>query len=255
VQGVLLHRDWYPIYGLEADQVRFDEQHLHSTTEVFERAFEIRADPLTVAREPVDRVVGICRHFALLHTALLRAQHVPARVRCGFANYFDSSKWYDHWITERWDGSRWVRDDPQIDELQAAIITPDFDPYDQPPERFLAAGEAWIAARSGEIDAARFGIFDMWGLAFIAGNVLADVACLNKVELLPWDAWGIGLQWGPHDQLSAEVVDVIDDLAALTASDDFETLRTRYESDDAVRVPAEITTFIDGKALPLRLDL
>jgi hypothetical protein len=255
VQGLLVHRDWVTAYGLAAETVRLHEQHLRSTEEVLGRAFELCSDPVAVTRQPADRVVGICRHFAVLHTAFLRDQGVPARVRCGFANYFDRSKWYDHWITERWDGGRWIRDDPQIDELQGAAIDIDFDPYDQPAGQFLTGAEAWQAVRAGDLDAGRFGIFDMWGPAFIAGNVLADVACLNKVELLPWDSWGMGLGWGPHDTLRPDIVDRVDELAALATAGDFVDLRRRYTTDDAVRVPADITSFVDGEPEPVHLDL
>jgi len=255
VQGLLVHRDWAGAYGLAAETIRLDEQHLRSTKEVLGRAFEICGEPITVTRQPADRVVGICRHFTLLHTAFLRAHGVPARVRCGFANYFDRSKWYDHWITERWDGSRWIREDPQIDELQAKVINIGFDPYDQPAGQFLTGSEAWRAARAGDLDANLFGIFDMWGVAFIAGNVLADVACLNKVELLPWDSWGMGLGFGPHDTLGGEIVEDIDGLAACATAGDFDALRQRYTTDDTVRVPDDITSFIDGEPVAVHLEL
>ena len=262
VQGLLLHRDWAPQYGVEGEAIRLDEENLRSTVEVLTRAFEIDARPVTVAREPVDRVLTICRHFTLLHTALLRAQGVPARVRCGFSNYFDRAKWYDHWITERWDadadaeagGGRWVRDDPQIDELQAAAVQLDIDPYDQPPGHFLAGAEAWTAARAGEVDSGLFGIFDMWGMAFIGGNVLHDFACLNKVELLPWDD-GWGLLEGPHKPVPDEAAALLDDVAALATTDDIDAIRHRYDTDDRLRVPADITSFINGKPTPVHLDL
>ena len=167
------------------------------------------------------------------------------RVRCGFTNYFDPSKWYDHWITERWDGERWVRDDPQIDELQAKTVNLDFDPYDQPPGKFLAGSEAWIAARAGDVDPSLFGIFDMWGIKFISGNVILDFACLNKVELLPWDGWG--MMTGPHAPLTDEEGAILDDLAKLVVSDDYDAIRDRYETDDRLRVPADITTFTPEK--------
>ena len=255
VQGVLVHRDWAPAYGIDAGAVRIDEQNLRSTTEVLARLFEISPEPLTVAREPIDRVLCICRHFTLLHTALLRATGVPARVRCGFSNYFDRAKWYDHWITERWDGARWVRDDPQVDELQATIVNLDFDPYDQPPGRFLSGAEAWVRARAGEVDANLFGIFDMWGMSFIGGNVVLDLACLNKVELLPWDVWGISQQWGPHDPIPDHAAAVLDDVAKLVNTDDVEGIRDRYENDDDLRVPADILTIVDGAPVPAHLDL
>ncbi len=253
VQGLLVHRDWAPAYGVTGDAIRIDEQNLRSTSEVLTRVFEISPEPITVAREPIDRVLCICRHFTLLHTALLRDQGVPARVRCGFGRYFDRSKWYDHWITERWNGERWVRDDPQIDEVQADVIKPDFDVNDQPPGKFLTGGEAWIAARAGEVDPSLFGIFDMWGSAFIAGNVITDFACLNKVELLPWDAWG--MMPTPFDALSGETTAILDDLAQLAGRDDLDAIRARYESDDRVRVPADITSFINGELQQVHIDL
>jgi hypothetical protein len=254
VQGLLVHRDWVAAYGIAPDDARLAEQHLRSTEQVLCRAFEMCADPITSPRQPVDRVVGICRHFTLVHTAFLRAQGVPARVRCGFGNYFDRSKWYDHWITERWDGTRWVRDDPQIDEIQASVLDLDFDPYEQPSGEFLSGGEAWRAVRAGELDANRFGIFDMWGLAFIGGNVLADVACLNKVELLPWDSWGMGTQWGPHDTLPDETVSAIDALAELTGGS-VDELRARYATDETIRVPPDITSFTDDGPVTVHLEL
>jgi hypothetical protein len=253
VQGVLVHRDWAPLYGLEPGAIRIDEQHLRSTDDVLTRLFEISDAPITVAREPVDRVLCICRHYALLHTALLRSHGVPARVRCGFSNYFDPSKWYDHWITERWDGGRWVRDDPQIDELQAKIVHLDFDPNDQPPGKFLTGAEAWIAARAGEVDPDLFGIFEFWGLGFIWGNVISDFACINNVELLPWDSWGMNT--GFADTTSPETLAVIDDLAALVVSDDFAAIGDRYLADDRLRVPADIKSFIDGELVDVHLSL
>lgn len=256
VQGLLLHRDWAPSYGVEGPAIRLAEQQLRPIGDVLGRAFELSGASMTEARPPVDRVLGICRHFALLHTALLRHQGTPARVRCGFSNYFDRAKWYDHWITERWDAAaaRWVRDDPQIDEQQASAVGIDFDPYDQPPGQFLSGAEAWVAARSGDLDPGLFGIFDMWGLSFIGGNVLHDLACLDKVELLPWDdAWG--LLEGPHAPVPDAAAELLDDVAALVNSGDAAAIRNRYVSDDRLRVPADIMSFVDGVPTKIHLDL
>lgn len=253
VQGLLLHRDWAPLYGVEGNDIRIDEQNLRSTAEVLTRVLEISGESLTVTREPIDRVLCICRHFTLLHTALLRSRGVSARVRCGFSNYFDPTKWYDHWITERWNGERWVRDDPQVDGLQAKIISQDFDPYDQPPGKFLTGSEAWVAARAGEVDPELFGILDMWGLAYIAGNVISDFACMNKVELLPWDGWG--MMTGPYDPLTDDAVAALDDVATLVIGDDLDSIRERYLNDDRLRVPPDITSFINGELVEVHLEL
>jgi hypothetical protein len=251
VQGLLLHRDWARAYGVEGDALRLGEQQLRSTAEVLQRAFEISDEAATVARAPIDRVVGICRHFTLLQTALLRAQGVPARVRCGFSRCFDRTRWLDHWITERWDGGRWVRDDPSVDGLQAGVLRLDFDPHDQPAGWFLTGSEAWTTARAGELDAELCGIFDMWGLGYIRGNVLTDFACLNKVELLPWDRWGTLM--GPGLVLDDEVVAAIDEVAALANRDDLDAISARYAADDDLRVPDTITTLVDGVETRVRL--
>jgi hypothetical protein len=255
VQGLLVHRDLAWAYGIEPSDLRLEEQQLRSTREVLARALELSDRPVREAREPEARVVGICRHFALLHTAFLRAQGVPARVRCGFGGYFEAGKWLDHWITEHWDGDRWVRHDPQIDGLQADAFGLDFDPYDQPAGRFLTGAEAWRAIRAGEMDAACFGIFDMWGAAFVAGNVLLDFACVNKVELLPWDHWDSSADLHPHAPVPDDVVPFVDELAALLLADDHDAITTRYRDDGDVRVPADITSYVDGTAVAVHLDL
>jgi hypothetical protein len=267
VQGLLLHRDWAPMYGVEGAAIRLSEQQLRSTAEVLTRAFEIDDRPVTAARPPIDRVLCICRHFTLLHTALLRAQGVPARVRCGFSNYFDRAKWYDHWITERWDADggaagadeggaagRWVRDDPQIDELQAEAVGLDFDPYDQPPGQFLSGSEAWTAARAGDVDPSLFGIFDMWGLSFVGGNVLHDLACLNNVELLPWDD-GWSLLQGPHAPVPDDAAELLDEVATLVNGGDADAIGRRYETDERLRVRPDIVSFVDGRPTPVHLAL
>ncbi len=251
VQGLVLHREWAAVYGVEVGARRVDEQNRRSAAEVLGRAFEISAEPVTSAREPAGRVVGICWHFAVLYAALLRAQGSAVRVRCGFAGYFDAAKWYDHWITEHWDGDRWVRDDPQIDAVQAEALSLGFDPHDQPPGKFLSAGEAWLAARAGEVDAERFGIHDMWGMGFLAGNVIKDFACLNKVEMLPWDSWG--MMRNPYRPPPKAHLAVLDEIAELAAGDDLAEIRDRFQRDDRVRVPREVLSYQAGKAIRVHL--
>ena len=253
VQGILIHRDWALAYDLDPATIRHDEQHLRSTKEVLARLFEMDHQPITIERLPGHRVLSICRHFALLHTALLRSHGQPARVRCGFSNYFDPNKWVDHWITERWHEGRWIREDPQVDALQLEVIKPDFDVFDQPPDVFLTGAEAWAAARAGTVDPQLFGIAHMSGIGFIAGNVVQDFACLNKVELLPWDIWGpVG---GPEESVEDSLATKLDSLAKLMISDDTAAIRQRYETDDELRVPTEILSFIDGEPVAVELQL
>jgi hypothetical protein len=78
------------------------------------------------------------------------------------------------------------------------------------------------------------------GLWFIAGEIIRDVAALNKMEMLPWDVWGAI----PHsnEPLNDDQLTFFDQLAALTRSPDtsFAELFALYESDDHLRVPATV---------------
>ena len=127
----------------------------------------------------------------------------------------------------------------------------DFDPHDQPPGQFLTGGEAWLAARADQVDDQQFAIYDMWGTGFIAGNVIKDFACLNKMELLPWDSWG--MLRDPRRPPPDGHIAVLDELAELAAGDDLAAIRRRFERDKRVRVPRNIVSFINGQ--PTRVQL
>jgi hypothetical protein len=200
------------------------------------------ARPLADGRTPDRRVVGVCRHFATLFVACLRRRDIPARARCGFANYFKAGENGDHWVGEYWnaDMQRWVLVDAQIDELQAKLLKPDFDVLDVPRNRFLVSGDAWAACRSGAADPTTFGVggTDMWGLIEVFGYVLVDLAALQKIELLPWGWYGLAKEEGALETETA----LIDDLARLSSAADpaaFDELQALAASDPRLRVPPE----------------
>ena len=242
VQGDLMHHHWAGAYKVELTPAKAMQQHLRGTAATLDVLLANNAAPLGERREPADRAVGVCRHFSVVTAAILRAQGVPARARVGFGAYFEPGKFVDHWVVEHWSKAddRWVLTDAQLDGLQRKALKIDFDPLDVPRDRFIIAGDAWTQCRAGEADASKFGIFDMWGLWFIAGNVMRDFAALNNVEMLPWDCWGADP--APHTRLSDEQLGLFDRLAALTLEPDrrFAELRDLYASDAALRVPAEV---------------
>jgi len=151
----------------------------------------------------------------------------------------------DHWVCEYWkaDKRRWVMVDPQLDALQRKVLQIKFDPYDMPPGRFLPGGQAWQLCRSGQADPDHFGISDMHGLWFVRGDLLRDLASLNKMELLPWDCWG--LIEGEDKNLSADDMALLDRVAALTLADNsaFAEMRPLYESDERLRVPSVVKSY------------
>jgi hypothetical protein len=114
---------------------------------------------------------------------------------------------------------------------------------------FLTAGSAWQAWRRGDIDESRCGLsgIDEHGAHWIAGNLRLDLASLNKVEMLPWDVWGAGLESGvpPTDaQLT-----FFDGVAELTLNVDhrFVELRERYETDAELRMNGAVFNVLRGR--------
>ena len=240
IHGVLLHQHWAGAYGQKLTAERAASAQLRRVRDLLDAAIARDPAPLNVARPPDRRVVGVCEHFSVLGVSALRARGVPARARCGFGMYFEAGKGIDHWIAEYWNGRRWVAADFQIDQVQAAVLQPDFDVLDQPPGKFLSAGEAWQACRKGSMDPLRFGIFEEGGFWFIAQNLMRDLAALNNMEMLPWDVWGAMPR--PADPMTPDRLASFDRVAGLTAAaePDAGELRRTYENDIGLRVPDQV---------------
>jgi hypothetical protein len=238
VQGVLIHEHIAPAYGVTLSAEQHAQAHMRGVEKILACIAHRDARPLPQARQPGERVVGVCRHFTLLHVAMLRRQGIAARARCGFGAYFETGKFVDHWVTEYWNASarRWVLVDAQLDQRQRELFAVAFDPLDVPRDQFVVAGDAWRLCRSGGADPAAFGILDMHGLWFVAGNVIRDVAALNNHEMLPWDVWGAMARSD-----SALDLPFIDLLAECSHAPDrrFGDLRALYK-DERVAVPATV---------------
>jgi hypothetical protein len=239
-------------YGFTIPDERKSETHLRPVEQMLERLLALNNQPLGVARPIEQRLVGRCHHFMLLLVAMLRAKGIPARGRCGLGSYFNPGFFEDHWVCEYWNtaAARWVLVDPQFDAVWREQLKIDHNILDVPRDRFLVAGEAWVQCRAGAADAGKFGIdfTGLRGLWFIAGNLVRDVAALNKVETLPWDVWGA--QPRPNETLNDVQLAFFDTLAALTREPDaaFEELRRLYAGDERVRVPATVFNAVLNRA-------
>lgn len=226
------------------------------------RIIVARSDaPLTRQRPPEQRFIGVCRDFSLLFCSLLRHTGIPARVRCGFADYFEPDAFNgDHVVVEYRDATRgWLLADPQLTD--PAIVTPTgapFDPMDVPRDRFRTAGDAWQAIRSGRADAARFGlrraVNPLIGEWFVAGSVRLDLAALNKVETLLWDVWGAG--GDSDDELTDTTRALYDEAAAVTTAPmSFAAVRDLFARNADLRTPETVlslTEFLGPRTVALR---
>lgn len=245
LQGLLIHEHLAQAYGVTLSERQRGEPHLRGAAEILERIAVQDPRPLSQARPPGERFAGCCRHYTLLHVAMLRSKGIVARARCGFGAYFAKGKFVDHWVTEYFDEARrrWTLADAQIDDRQRALFDIDFDTLDVPRDKFLVAGDAWRLCRDGEADPQCFGVLDMAGLWFIASNVIRDVAALNNREMLPWDVWG-----GMTVADAGIDLALIDGLAQLTQQPDghLDELRAAY-GDPRIAVPPTVFNAVLGR--------
>jgi hypothetical protein len=79
-------------FGSGLSDARMAERNTRPVSTLLRRALELNEAPFDQPRPLSDRVVGSCRHFAVVSTALLRASGIPARARAGFAAYFKQGK-------------------------------------------------------------------------------------------------------------------------------------------------------------------
>jgi hypothetical protein len=253
VQGLLIHVFWAERYGVKLSVDRQAEVQLRTLERRLARTLELDPDPLPVARLNIKKIAGNCRDFSVTLASMLQSKGIPARPRCGFGAYFIPNHYEDHWVCEYWDEQeqRWVLVDAQLDELQRNILQISFNTLDVPRDQFIVGGAAWKMCRSGQANPDQFGIFDMNGIDFVKGNFVRDMAALNKMELLPWDCWGLILN--DTACLRSDDLSLLDQFADLTQADvpDFDGVRQIYESDPRLSVGDSILSFVNGSMIPV----
>ncbi len=240
-QKLLLHIFWAKRYGIELADNRQNEVQLRLIEQKLARLAALDPAPLTEGRPLEKRLVCNCRDISTFLTAVLRFNHIPARARCGFATYFLPDHYEDHWIIEYWreDENRWVMVDGQLDELQRSVLEIPFDPLDMPSGPFLPAGQAWLMCRQGKADPDKFGIFEWHGWDFIRGNVYRDLLALNKIEVLPWDSWGLlNRQVSQLSDVELSQLDLVCK-STLAGDDAYPDIRAAHEDNPDLNVPAD----------------
>jgi hypothetical protein len=245
LQGLFIHEHMPDFYGVTLSDRQRGEPHVRGVEQILDRIAAHDPRPLGEARIPAERFACCCRHYTLMLVAMLHHRGIAARARCGFGAYFVKDMFIDHWVAEYWNEAqrRWVMVDAQIDARQREKFGIDFDTLDVPRTSFLVAGDAWKLCRDGKTDPKAFGVLDMFGLWFIASNVIRDVAALNNHEMLPWDVWGA------MTLVDAEIdLDFIDRLAGLSRDPDADSQALRRAYDDVrVAVPATVFNAVLGR--------
>jgi hypothetical protein len=216
IGGVMVHRDGTRPFGFTLPEQRRSEANTRHVAAVLYYLGTLDE------RRPEDRFAGTCRDFTVLLCAMLREVGIPARARAGFAGYFTDGFFDDHWVVAVWNDDRgWHLIDAQIASAPKGTYTYtdiDVDPLDVPRDAFLVGGQAWQECRTGSRDLDRIGTSaaGLTGMWEVQGNVVRDLAALNRVETLPWDSWG--LIPVHYDQLESADITLLDDIAAVSAA-------------------------------------
>lgn len=202
-----------------------------------------RRDPrgLILDRSVENKLVLTCRFTSILMASLLKIKGIPARVRSGFAPYFNveglpGSKSDDHWINQYWNEkeSRWVTID--VDGSIEGYLK--FNPYDIPEGTFDFSPDAWLAVRSGKVDGQHF-----WnagghgGLIVVAWELFYDFHCLMNDEVIYMHTPEI-THFGKFEKLTEQQLGEIDNLAKLMQKpeDNFEELNKIWETKREFRL-------------------
>jgi hypothetical protein len=227
VRGLLVHNFTAQIQGLAFPAERMSHVQTVGAEATLDNVFSLDPAPLGIERPAERRMVGFCYHFALLHCALLRATGTPARIRCGFAGYFETQRWIDHWVTEYWDGDGWLRTDPQTGRT------------DLTADDFQDGPTAWNQCRGGATTPAAYGNGELWGWDELRGSLINDVAALNKVEVSGW-YWCDRLKVEPLDQPLDELDTSLDILSRLAATaESAETIQACFDLYPEFQPPAD----------------
>ncbi|WP_369201068.1 transglutaminase-like domain-containing protein [Streptomyces sp. PU-14G] len=242
VCGAVVHRsETSKRFGFEVPAERFGESEIRFFRDIVQFLGGMHGRPAD------QRLAGTCRDFCIVLCALLRQAGIPARLRGGYADYFPPYPWDDHWVVEYWEsGSGWRFADPQMAEA-AEHHTLDFDVHNVPRDRFVPAGEAWLACRRGHLDPARYtaSVIEQAGMGVVQGTVVRDLAALNRFEVFPWDSWGIMTK--DFAELTAAELTLLDRAAAVGAEGGPVELAVEiYREHPQLRVPDRIS----GARLP-----
>lgn len=189
-------------------------------------------------RKEADKLVLTCRFVSILTASILKSKGIPARVRSGFAPYFDDDQSDDHWIVQYWNDaeSRWITID--VDASLSLKEGTDFDSYDVPADAFDWSARAWLDVRANKRDGNYFwNAGGFHGLMPIAWELFYDFHCLMNSEIV-YVHMPKMVSFSEFTKLTAENYEQIDELAGLMLDPDsnFEKLVEIWETNKDFRL-------------------
>ena len=130
------------------------------------------------------RFVGLCYHWSLLATSVLRSKGFICRLRCGFAPYLnEDKKGIDHTVIELWDSDKqmWRIIDPEVISISPESSTTilrikkRLNPQDVDRKHFHFAATAWMNYRQEIVPDKFYGLFgDEPSYGFVRTSLIRD---------------------------------------------------------------------------------
>ncbi len=251
VHNLIVHQeDTKEFYGFKVPSDKKLQPNTRYVEKILEIIINCNNQLLSVVRKPKERFIGTCRDFALLTCSILRHQNIPARVRCGFADYFHHDWFSDHWVCEYFDkkNKKWKLVDSELGKEEVRKYQIDFDTIDIPRNKFIVAGKAWLLALENKINSDLLGVKDIGvkGFWFIKADVIRDLAALNKIELLAWDYTDfIDDPFKNINERSKEEITLINNIAFTTSKDkiDFDKVFQIYNSNKNLQISNKVRSY------------
>ncbi|WNO09174.1 transglutaminase-like domain-containing protein [Teredinibacter sp. KSP-S5-2] len=233
VNNIVLIDFWHNMRITKLNPSRESDLSLRSIHEKLANFHKLNTSDLQQERVDQEKILGNCRDTSLLLCAFLRYHGVPARVRSGFATFFSKKKKFDHWLCEYWqeEEQRWVKVDTWMYQIicnkhrlnfifRFLLNRLKYNPLDVESKDFISGGEAWLNCYIKGENPKHYGTYEkeLNGDWFVRDNMLRDLFCLNKLEILPWDTEEI--QGGKDKPVEDEDVNELNQLAELVSTPD-----------------------------------
>lgn len=137
------------------------------------------------------KTIGNCVNISKVACGMLRHKGIPARIRYAYCTYFYPRLAHEQTLVEYWldEQGRWLRGDASMNwpVLRARKIDVEIDFRDVAEHLSKPVAKVWQACRRGEDRFDRYGNYNRVGMGHVAQKMLHDLACLNQVEMMPWD--------------------------------------------------------------------
>jgi len=192
-------------------------------------------------RKVADKLVVSCRHTAVVMAGILKAKGIPARVRAGFAAYFEQAEFgdvtSDHYINQYWNEkeNRWVTID--VDGCMSIKHGFTFDPFDMSDGIFHFPAKAWLEIREGGVDENYFVNKPERGRIVVVWALMHDFHCLMNNEIIYLHYTALE-SFKRFEKITEEELKKLDSLARLMLDPDenFEALKKLWEEDKEFRL-------------------